>query len=183
MFRPKAFRFEGDELVASGNGEERRLSLAGILALVRANHLTRSEETFVERKRSISIGRAALTGGLLATKTSRVEKRRVVDEREPVLYVFRQDAEPWLLASTQMRYDGLGPEMKISKVENFEVLVRTLRERAPLATYDARLLAVRAGTTVVDSSATRTSTSSAAALDLLAHLVALSLARASRPYR
>src|SRR3712207_1331182 len=69
MFRPKAFRFEGGDLVGIGSGEERRLPLTDIFALVRANHVSRNEETVVDRTRSISIGRAALTGGILATKT------------------------------------------------------------------------------------------------------------------
>ncbi len=183
MFRPKAFRFEGGDLIGIGNGEERRLPLTDIFALVRANHLTRSEQTVVERNRSVSIGRAALTGGILATKTRTTEKRLVTDEREPVLYVFRLDGAPWLLASTHLRYDGLGPDMKISKVENFEVLVRLLRERAAGAPYDARLLAVRPATTVVETSSTRTSTSSSSTLDVLAHLVAIWLGRTARPYR
>jgi hypothetical protein len=183
MFRPKAFRFEGNDFVGIGQGEERRLPLSAAFALVRANHVTRTEDTVVEKSRKISIGRAALTGGLLATKTTTTESRRVTNERESVLYVFRGDGAPWLLASTQMRYDGLAHDMKISKMENFEVLIRTLRERAPSAAFDARLLAVRANTTVVAASPNHLSASSSATLDVLAHIVAISLSRAARPYR
>lgn len=183
MFRPRAFRFDRGDFVGLGHGEERRLPLADIFALVRANHATRTEDTVVDRTRKISLGRAALTGGLLTTKTKTTERTRVTNEREPVLYVFRRDAPPWLLASTELRYDGLAAEMLASKPQNFEVLVGALRALAPAALFDARLLAVRAGSTVVATSPTHFSTSSAAALDVLAHLVALSLSRAARPYR
>jgi hypothetical protein len=183
MFRPKSFRFDGGDLVAIGQGAERRLPLADVFAFVRANHVTRTEETVVERKNKISLGRVALTGGILSTKTTTTESRRVVNERESVLYVFRSDAAPWLLASTELRYDGLAEAMKISKLENFEVLLRVLRERAPTAIFDARLIAVRANTTVVAASTTHLATSSATAIDVLAHIVAVSLGRAATPYR
>lgn len=183
MFRPKSFRFEGSDFIGIGHGEERRLPLTDVFALLRANHVTRTEETVVEQNRSISIGRAAMTGGLLATKTTRKETRRVSDEREAVLYVFRSDAAPWLLASTQLRYEGLAEALRISKAENFEVLLRLLRERAPSAAYDTRLLAVRATTTVTATSATHLATSSAATLDVLAHVLAIWHSRSARPYR
>jgi hypothetical protein len=183
MFRPKSFRFEGSELVGHGNGEERRLPLGDVFSLVRANHTTRTEATVVEKTRKVSIGRAALTGGMLTSKTSTVESTRITNEREAVLYVFRNDAAPWLLASMEMRYDGLGQEMKISKMENFEVLLRVLRERAPSAPFDARLLAVRANTSVVSAGPKQLSLSSSATIDVLAHVVAIALGRAARPYR
>ena len=183
MFRPKAFRFDAGDFIGIGHGEEHRLPLTAISALVRATHVTRTEDVIVDRQRKISIGRAALTGGLLATKTAEKESTRVTHEREPVLYVFRADAPPWLLTSTQLRYDGLAQDMKISKMENFEVLVRSLRELAPSAAFDMRLLSVRANTTVIAAGPKHLATSSSAALDVLAHIVAMSLARTARPYR
>lgn len=183
MFRPKVFRFDGGDFVGVGQGEERRLPLDGVFAIVRANHVTHTEETVVEKSRRISFGRVALTGGLLSTKTTTTERKRVTDEREAVLYVFRSGGPPWLLASMALRYDGLGAEMKISKMENFEALVRVLRERASSAVYDTRLLAVRPSATVVATNATHLGTSSSGALDVLAHLVAISLRPAARPYR
>lgn len=183
MFRPRSFRFDGDDLVGAGQGEERRLPLGDVLALIRASHVTRLEDTVVTKQRQVSVGRAVLTGGLLTSKTTLRESRRVTDEREPVLYVFRRSAPPWLLASTQLRYDGLGDQLKISKAENFEVLVRVLRERASSASYDTRLLGARVRAEIVATSSTHLSTSSSAALDVLAHLVALAHSRASRPYR
>ncbi len=183
MFRPKAFRFDGGDFIGIGQGEEQRLPLGAVTAFVRATHVTRTEDVVVERQRKVSLGRSALTGGLLATRTVEKEATRVTQDREPVLYVFRADAPPWLLASNQLRYDGLAHEMKISKLENFEVLIRALRERAASAAFDARLLAVRAGTTVVNAGPKHLAMSSSASLDILAHIVAMSLSRTPRPYR
>ena len=183
MFRPKAFRFDAGDFIGLGHGEERRLPLGAVTALVRATHVTRIEDVTIERQRKISIARTALNGGLLRTKAVQTESTRVTHEREPVLYVFRADAPPWLLASTQLRYDGLAHDMKISKLENFEVLIRLLRELAPSAAFDARLMSVRANTTVVAARPKHLASSSAASLDVLAHIVAMSLARTTRPYR
>jgi hypothetical protein len=184
MFRPRTFRFEGGDLIATGGGEERRLPSAGIVALVRATHVTRTEETATKNVRQFSLGRAAMTGGLVPIKSAAVESRRVVDEREAVLYVFRADAEAWLFGASGLRYEGLGAEMRRSQAENFEVLVRTLRDLAPIATYDARLLSVRSWpSTVLSASAKQLTASSSATIDLLAHLVAMTIAKSARPYR
>lgn len=183
MFCPKAFRVEGNDLVASAEGAEQRLNGGDVFAILRANHRTLVEDTMATSERKLSFSRAAMTGGLLLTKTSRAEERRVTDEREAVLYVFRNDGTPWLFRSTWLRYDGLGPRMRRSKLENFEVLVDVLRELAPNAPYDARLLAVRPPPQTVVVSANHKAATSARALDVLAHVVALSLGRQARPYR
>jgi hypothetical protein len=184
MFQPKSFRFDGEDMVGHGHGEEQRLALGDVFALVRATHVTQTEEVATKTETKLSLGRAALTGGLLATKSKKTETSRVAEDREPVLYVFRGSAAPWLLRSTVMRYDGLGPQMRVSKSENFEVLVRTLRELAPGATFDTRLLASRAwATTFLTASAKHISASSSATIDILAHIVATALSRTVRPYR
>jgi hypothetical protein len=62
--------------------------------------------------------------------------------------------------------------------------VRVLRESAPRAAYDERLLAPRPGLDRVRAGAAGATTSSSDAIDLLAHLIALASARAGeRPYR
>jgi hypothetical protein len=184
MFRPKSFRFEGTDIVGTGQGVEQRLPLANVFSLVRATHQKRTEQTVTTRERRPSFGRALMTGGLMMTKTTTKESRRVDTEKEPVLYLFRADGAPWLLAATELRYDGLGPEMRVSKAENFEVLLRRLREAAPDAPFDARLVSIRTSLdTVVTSGANHTSTTSASMIDLLAHIVTIAVGRAARPYR
>lgn len=183
MFRPKSFRFEGGDFVGVGSGEERRLPMSNIFAMLRAIHATRTEDVVEQQERKLSFGRAALTGGLLTTRTHTTESRRVTLEREPVLYLFPMDASPWLLASTFMRYDGLASEMQRSRHENFEILLRILRDAAPNATFDTRLVAVRASTNVISSGFKHVMASSSGTLDILAHVIAASLSAAARPYR
>lgn len=184
MFRPRRFRFEGSDFIGIGGGTERRLPVSDIFAFLRANHATRIEDTVEQTVRKLSLGRTALSGGLLSTRKETVETKRVTNEREAVLYLFPVDSKPWLLVSTQLRYDGLGAEMRISQLENFAVLLRLLRELAPAGNFDNRLLAVRASTNMVVSAGSKhlTSTSSGT-MDILAHILASSLSAVTRPYR
>jgi hypothetical protein len=155
-----------------------------MFAVIRANHATRIEDTVEQTVRKISLGRTALSGGILSTRKETVETKRVTNEREAVVYLFPVDAKPWLLLSTQLRYDGLGPDMRISQTENFEVLQRILRELAPTTHFDNRLLAVRASTNmIVSAGAKHLTASSSGTMDILAHILASSLSAASRPYR
>lgn len=183
MFHPRAFRLEGADLVGLAHGEERRLPLADVFAFVRANHTTRVEATVATTSRQVSISRTVMTGGLLVTKATTSDAQRVSVEREAVLYVFRTGEPPWLLASTQMRYDGLGAQLRRSTMENFEVLVATLRELAPSTSYDTRLLAVRTSPTVIAAGPKHLTASSSGTLDVLAHVVSIALAGIARPYR
>jgi hypothetical protein len=184
MFRPKAFRFEGASFVGVGKGEERVLPLSDIFALIRATHARVEEDTVTSRERRLSFGRAVMTGGMLMTKRTTTESKQVSSAREAVAYVFRNDGPPWLLVSTELQYGGLGPEMRRSQVENFEVLVNHLKGGAKMAAFDARLLSVRPSpSTIVASSGTHVSTSSSATVDVLAHIVAMTLSRTARPYR
>ena len=178
MFHPKRFVFEGADMVADGGGTSLRLIGGSTFAFVRAMHATRVEDTVTTSSRQFSMSRAALSGGLLMTKTKSSESVRVTQEREAVLYAFRNDGEPWLFRASALRYDGLGPRMQRSKVENFEVLLEVLRESSPQAPYDARLLAVRAvANTIVTTSSNHLSASSSGTMDLLAHIVAAALRR------
>lgn len=184
MFRPKTFRFAGGDFVGIGGGEEQRIPLADIFAMVRAIHMTHTEDVVTTTQRKVALASAALTGGLRTTKVTQTESKRIAEDREPVLYLFRGDGTPWLLRSTEMLYDGLAERMRVSKAENFEVLLQVLREQAPAATFDTRLLAHRSWATIPTSTTSKhTSSSSVASVDVMAHVVAAALGRAARPYR
>lgn len=183
MFKPRSFRFEGGAFVGLAGGNEQRVECADFLALVRATHVTTNEETIVDRERKVSIGRAALTGGLLTTKTTAKESKRVSTERETVLYLFSHRSTPWLLVASDLRYDGLSDARAFSTHENFDALCRRLREHAPAAVYDTRLVPARPSTTILSTSSKQTTTTSSSAIDVLAHLVAMAIHRTTRPYR
>ena len=99
-----------------------------------------------------------------------------------MLYIFRAGGEtPWLLRERGTSYAGLGAGLVASSAQNFLSTIAWLRERAPSALYDERLLnprnAVLRLTRSGSASASTLSTSSAGGVDLLAHLIALWSAR------
>lgn len=186
MTHVRAFRFEPEGFVLAGGKEgEQTVPWSEMVALVRAIHRTRTEQLAKTEERKLSLGRAAMSGGLLMTKTVTKTTTQATEEREQVLYVFRRGAAPLLLAQGHTRYDGLGAELRPSQLENFTTVVRRLREGAKDAAYDERLLAPRPQLDRVRAGAGgNASVSSSDGVDLLAHLVALACARTPRtPYR
>jgi hypothetical protein len=175
MHAVRAFRFEREALVASGSeGGEDRAAYAELFAIVRATHASKSQIIEKSKERKLSLGRAAMSGGMLLTKSVEKVTTRTTEERELVAYLFRNDGAPWIVRASRTRYDGLGAELRHSAIENFQVFLKKLRDAAPAAAYDERLLTgARAG---VDASST-------AAVDLLAHLVAVAISRRARAYR
>jgi len=187
MTHARAFRLEVDALVVTSTTTSApdRAAWVDVVALVRAMHRSRSEHVEKSSERKFSLGRAAMSGGVLMTKTVTNSTKHTSEEREQVLYVFRRGAAPLLFMQSQTRYDGLGADLRPSQIENFSTLIRLLRERAPNAVYDERLLAPRPGLDRVRPGAASGSISSSSSdgIDLLAHLIALAGSRAAQPYR
>jgi hypothetical protein len=187
MTRVRSFRFEGDGLaVTTAEGKDDRVAWTDAVAFVRAIQKSRTESVEKSTASKLSLGRAPMTGGLLLTKKVTTQTTHTSEEREQVVYFFRQGGVPLLFALSRTRYEGLGADLRPSQIENFGTLIRLLRERGAGAPYDERLLAprpaierVRAG-----SGGGLSSVSSADGMDLLAHVIALSMARTgSNPYR
>ena len=186
MFLVRALQFEVDALVVtSANGESDRVAWVDVVALVRAMHRSRTEHVEKSAERKFSLGRAAMSGGVLMTKTVTHTTKHKSEEREQVLYVFRRGGSPLFFTQSRTRYEGLGADLRPSQIENFSTLIRLLRERTPNAAYDERLLAPRPGLDRVRAGAVEgsVSASSSDGIDLLAHLIALAGSRAAQPYR
>lgn len=177
MMAPRSFRLESDALVASP--AEERLPYADVLAIVRAVHQTRTETTTTTKEKKTSLARAALSGGLVTSKTVERQTTQSTEAREAVAYVFRASgAAPWLLSASRLRYDGLGTRLAPSQHENFEALLGLLQAQAEGAVTDARLLAFRGGAETLRSVRSgEHRASSASTIDVLAHAVALSVSR------
>lgn len=175
-FEPTAVRFE-----LRGRPAE-RVPYDDLLCLVRAVHRTSERTTTVTKERAFDFKKFAATGGAMMTKTVEKEKVSESEEREPVLYVFRRGGTPILLAATRAKYIGLGAEVRPTQLANFERTTELLRARAPHAPYDARLVAVRTPAAVkMGLGRGQESASSADTMDLLAHVVAMTLVRAATP--
>jgi hypothetical protein len=172
MITPRNFRFDEMCLIAD---EQPGIEYAAVAALLRATHARRQENTSERTEKKLSLARSALTGGVVNTKSVTVTERSVVHEREQVLYVMnRSGSGHVILRETRLRYAGLGTQIGMSTTENFGSVVNLMRERAPSALFDDRLLKTRHAGTVRQSgaAAARTITSSNdVEVDLAAHLL------------
>jgi hypothetical protein len=66
--------------------------------------------------------------------------RTTTEQREQVLLVYARDGRTALLSGDELAFSDLGPAMQPSSGANMAQLVRSLRERAPGAFYDERLV-------------------------------------------
>jgi hypothetical protein len=161
------FQLEPDALVASASGE--RLPYDDLLALLRASHRTVTTKTEDVKERKFRPGMAIATGGLVLSKTTTHEVTSRSETRQQVLYLFRRSgAAPMILRERTARYMGLGADLRPTSLENFATTLRLLRERAPGAFYDERLMSGRPIRGVAEG---------IPAADILAHLLAAHAAK------
>jgi hypothetical protein len=182
MVAIRRYRLEDGALVldpadgARAGGD--RLPFAEIRALIRATHRTTHETREQVKEVKFRPGAALATGGLVLTKKTTKEVRSTIEEREQVLYVFGAGRTPWLLRETTAQNTGLGEAMRPTRIENFMAAVRALREFAPHAAYDERLLSAnRIPEIRGEPGEARGSDPMTRGIDLMAHVLALWLLR------
>jgi hypothetical protein len=177
MRRP---RLEADAITLDDRPTE-RLPYDDILALLPAVHHRRVDTATQTRETKLSMGRALMTGGMTFTKSVKTTTRNATEERDGVLYVFRRSgARPWILREHGTGWGALGLPLAPSESENYRGALAALRQRAPGATFDDRLMTRKATERSALSGSggsTTVKTSSESGVDLLAHLLALWIAR------
>jgi hypothetical protein len=181
MRRPRI----GSTALSLDDRAESVLPFDDVLAFIAARHRHRTETSKAMSERKFSPSRALISGGLVTTATVKSEAETATDVRQHVLYIFRRSGTtPWILRDAGSDWSGLGRPLAPTSIENFKLAVAILRERAPGAVYDERLLLRKATPERVATSGTAGSrtvkTSSAGGMDLLAHLLALFIARGGR---
>lgn len=161
-----AFRFDASGLRAH-EGEPAELDYRDIGALLRATHRSATETTETVKERKLRPVMALATGGLVMSKKTSREVTTRTEQREQVLYVFSAGGSPpWILRERGTDYRGLGADLRPTSLENFQTTIRRLRERAPHAAYDERLMSGRTISGVAGG---------VEAADILAHLLAADL--------
>jgi hypothetical protein len=172
-----ALRDDGVAVLDEGGAH---LPYDDVLALVAAVHRLHADTTTTSRETKFSMQRTLLTGGIALTKTVMKETRTAKDERDGVLYVFRRSgATPWLLREHGTSWSGLS-HVAPTEAENYRAVVAALRARAVGATFDDRLVTRKAPERTSLSGGTGNATvrsSTEAGVDLLAHLLAMWIAR------
>ncbi len=175
------FRFDAEEVVSQApNGASSHLRYDEVLALIRGIHRRSTAKAREVIEKKFAPGRALLSGGLATRKSTTREVVDVTEDREEVLYLFRRSGErPWILVDGEAKYQGLAERLARTQRENFLATVECLQAMCPAAVYDERLLAIKRipERFVRAASSKATETTSSDGVDLLAHLLALAIAR------
>lgn len=151
-----------------------------VRVILRGASSVRTQREHVEKTRGLDMGKALVTGGLAATRTSEKTVRSNQEETSQIIFVFAQDGRGALLSEHALDFSCLGPHMQPVRTANMGVLVKLLRERAPRAYFDERLMRlgrrplpfVVGGTVLVSSGGTtQTRVNTAQGMDVLAEVM------------
>jgi hypothetical protein len=117
---------------------------ADIALLQRGFRSSATRETVTSSERKLSLGRAALSGGLLLTKQVQKTSTQVGETREAFLLVQRLGNQPEvILYEKQLDYRFLGAEIQPAAYGNLHATMKRIRSMAPQAPLDERV--ARAG--------------------------------------
>jgi hypothetical protein len=166
------FAFDADGLVRVANGD--MLAYGDVFAILRAVHDTSDQ---IDHSFEAGSGTRAFSMPRNVTKRA---------EREHVAYFFRRSgACPWVLRERHARYMGLGDELGPIAFANFRRVLERVHERATGSVMDDRLVRRRvAERRSSDGTLSMTLRTSQEGMDLLAHLLAMTIAsQGGSPYR
>ena len=159
----RQFELTETELIADrASGEA--MPLADLSVIVRALHRSSQHSVEQVKERKLRPVMAVATGGLVLSKTVTKEVATTTSTRDQVAYLFRRGSpHPFILRERGANYRTLGARMTHSSFENFTTTIARLRELAPHAAYDERLMNSRPIRGIGDGSD---------AIDILAYLIA-----------
>ena len=103
---------------------------------------TTRTETDVGTKRSFSLGKAMVTGGLMATKKKTIETTTSSVSSEAYVHLYARGQPCFVFSESELQFQGLGAAILPARTANWRLFVQQLRERAPC--FDDRLTS-RAG--------------------------------------
>lgn len=143
-FVVRGFELGAEELTVESNGARLAVPYQDVELLVRGIRIALHQPAAPPPTQKLSLMRAALTGGLMLTKSVRAPRQPPVEEREGFLHVYARGTPPLAWREGKLNYRSLGKALLPSRHANFAQVVAELRRRCPAAAYDERL-ATRAG--------------------------------------
>jgi hypothetical protein len=102
--------------------------------------IARDTTTETVKERSLDLGRAVLTGGMMLTKTTKTTREVTIEARERFINLYAGDAPIIVLRENVLDYNSLGSALKPARSSNFTYLLTELRRCCPGVRYDERLL-------------------------------------------
>jgi hypothetical protein len=129
-----------DLIVEAGNDKKISIQFKDIDLILRGTGIAGSDSTETVKNRSLNLGRAVLSGGLILSKTTKTVRDVTVEERESFVNLYCGENPILVFRENSLAYDSLGAALKMSRKENFAYLVSEFLRLCPCAEYDERLL-------------------------------------------
>lgn len=137
----RKFELKENELaVVTETGESRYISFQKVRLILRGIGIVRGTSTETVKNRSVSLGRAVLSGGLMLTRTTKTVQEVATEERTAFFNLYAEGMPVLVFRENALVYDSLGTALKPSRALNFTYLIAELRRQCPDAQYDERLL-------------------------------------------
>jgi len=141
----KRFNLGERELgIVTEKGDSLRIPFQDIDLILRGTAIVRDVTSETVKNRSVSLGRAILSGGMMIAKTTKNVHEVTTEERHGFVNLYAGDSSTFVFRENNLVYDSLGSALRPSRAANFAYLVAELRMQCPHALYDERLLS-RAG--------------------------------------
>jgi hypothetical protein len=171
-------------------GEPLTMDWEDVTVILRGASSLRTQSEHTEKTKQVALGAALVTGGLKLTKTTETTVRGSSEETSQVLFVFDREGRGAMLPEVGFDFSCLGAAMQPSRTANMATLARLVRERAPAAFYDERLLrlgrrplpfVLGGSVQVVSGTSSHSRINTAQGLDVLAEALRLGVAEGLLP--
>jgi hypothetical protein len=116
------------------------VSYGDVEVILRGTEMGHTTEIQTSKEKSLSLGRAVLTGGIMISKTKKTVREVTTSQREAFFGLYVREGPPLLFRERTLLYETLGPALKLSGAANLLFLLNELRRRCSGARYDERLL-------------------------------------------
>jgi hypothetical protein len=137
----RRFSLGGRDLsVTTDKGDGISIPFQKIELILRGTAIAHDVATETVKNRSLSLGRAVLSGGMMITKTTKNVREITTEERQGFVNLYIGNNPTLVFFENGLVYDSLGSAMRQSRSANFAYLVAELRRRCPDSLYDERLL-------------------------------------------
>lgn len=131
----------GDEaLFTNRAGMEYAVPWSHLRLILRVTGVETGEAVEVQSGRKLAAGRALLTGGLMMTKKTTRTTTRATTSYTSFLYLRADGDAPIIIRETDVLFDGPGTPAQPTRQAAFQHILQRLREAAPQAVFDDRLM-------------------------------------------
>jgi hypothetical protein len=134
VFGPEVATFQ------ARTGASIELPWAEVGTVLRGTRAVRSETAITQKSKQFSLATAVITHGLKMSQTVEKTARTQEEETEQVILLHGRGGQRIVLRERELDYSCLGAAKQPTRTANMMALARLLKERAPAAFHDERLL-------------------------------------------